>query len=224
MNRHNLSERFLFTALFRKYLRTRSKISTFDIQDQLFFLLFCTHILVGIFLLGQLEKPSLRFIECQFLCPLLCAYLYVCTKKLFRSKYFHHFMFFLILLPSFPNFFVLVDLFWGDGCLLVHHNEQEAGIIGQTFYTIYSKFFYNVNNKTFCIPNDVSVVECFSKTNHNKSVPAEVLNDAFWNSTMRGLATSTSFYVLTKNPRVTYTVGISTVIFSFVTDILTKNG
>jgi hypothetical protein len=94
VNRHNLNQRFLFAALYRKYLRTRSKLFTFDGQDKLFFLLFCTHILVGIFLLGQLEKPSLRFLECQFLYPLLGAYLYVSTKKFFRSTYFHHFIFF----------------------------------------------------------------------------------------------------------------------------------
>ena len=188
VNRHNLNQRFLFGALYRRYLRTRSKLFTFDLQDKLFFLLFCTHILVGIFLFGQLQKPSLRFLECQFLCPLLGAYLYVSTKKFFRSKYFHHFMFFLILLPSFPNCLVLGDLFFGDGSLLIHHNEQPVSVIGQTFYNIYSKFFHHVNS-SFCVPNnEVSVVKSFSKTNHNKSVPAGALNDYLWNSTMRAFA------------------------------------
>ena len=80
-NRTNLSMRFFYLALYRKYKRLYMRLFIFDALDKLFLcLLFCNS-LIGLYSFLVLTNPSLRLGEIFILLPCIVVYLYILLPK-----------------------------------------------------------------------------------------------------------------------------------------------
>ena len=159
-NRTNLSMRFFYLALYRKYKRLYMRLFIFDALDKLFLcLLFCNS-LIGLYSFLVLTNPSLRLGEIFILLPGIALYLYCVTKKLIGTVHYHYVWFIgmaLIFILNSSTF--ILDILYYEGLLLQHENNQELSFLGQYFIDFISFLFkvLEAGNSSLCSPAELPV-------------------------------------------------------------------
>ena len=144
-NRTNLSMRFFYLALYRKYKRLYMRLFIFDALDKLFLcLLFCNS-LIGLYSFLVLTNPSLRLGEIFILLPCIDVYLYFVNKKLIGTVYYHYVWFICMALIFILNSstFILDGLYY-EGLFLQHENNQELSFLGKYFIDSISFFIQTI--------------------------------------------------------------------------------
>ena len=224
-NYNNLSIRFLVLAFYRKLKRIKYKLSSIDLEDKLFFSLLFLNSIIGIYSVLSILEPSLRLVEIFIVFPLCSLYLYIINKKIIGTSYLHYMGFFFMACILGLNLMTFIlDLFYFNGELLEDTNKDELSFIGQSIVEFVHTLSKTLKTTCFCepLPVESSKIDKTTLTSHFTQHPGyiKMYRGAVWTAVGRGIGVGLFTQTMKKNPRLTYAVTGTTIVFSFLTDIM----
>jgi len=224
-NYNNLSIRFLVLAFYRKLKRIRYKLSFIDLEDKLFFSLLFFNSIIGVYSVLSLLEPSLRLVEIFIVFPLCSLYLYIINKKIIGTSYLHYMGFFFMACTFGLNLMTFIlDLFYFNGELLQDTNNGELSFLGQSIVEFVHTLSKTLKTTSFCeqLPVESSKIDKTTLTSHFMQHPGYITmyKNAAWTAVGRGVGVGLFTQTMKKNPRLTYAVTGTTIVFSFITDVI----